>query len=65
VNAVWPTGSVSAGGASSAIQDCSSRLPMVRSTPFTKPARAVSNSIPACSTVVDTAACGSTRVRSS
>jgi len=38
---------------------------MARSTPLTKPARAESNSIPACSTVVDTAAWASTRVRSS
>ena len=38
---------------------------MVRSTPLTKPARAVSNSMPACSTVVSSAACGSTLVRSS
>ena len=46
-----------AGGASSATQDASSRPEMVRSTPLTKPARAESNSSPACSTVVDTAAC--------
>ena len=47
------------------VHDCSSRKAMVRSTPLTKPARAESNSMPACSTVVDTAACASTRVRSS
>ena len=58
VKAMWPTGSVSAGGASSATQDASSRAEIVRSTPLTKPARAVSNSMAACSTVVSTAACG-------
>ena len=44
-------------GRARSTQDCSSRAAMVRSTPLTKPARAESNSMPACSTVVDTAAC--------
>ncbi|CFE49240.1 Uncharacterised protein [Mycobacterium tuberculosis] len=63
-NAACPIGSFCASGASSPTQDRSSRPAIVRSTPLTKPARAESNSIPACSTVVDTAACASTRVRS-
>ncbi|SKT48262.1 Uncharacterised protein [Mycobacteroides abscessus subsp. abscessus] len=38
---------------------------MVRNTAFTKPALPWSNSTATASTVVDNAACGSTRVRSS
>ena len=51
-NARWPIGSVVADGASCATQTASSWPAILRSTPLTKPARAVSNSTPACSTVV-------------
>ena len=64
-NAVWPSGSSTASGASCCTHAFSSRSPTRRSTALTNPAARLPASTRTSSTVVSTAACGGTRVRSS